>query len=219
MMPELGLSGSVLDSTGRGFRSLYRLNRRRHSCFHGPEKIRLNFVRHLLSLSVLNHVATHVSKTHRRRSLVGVIAAMAVVNLVYGITFPLLALVLDSQGISKTLIGLSTMSQALAILLVAPLAPRLLRRFAPARLMQKVDGDWQRVGAPLHEPELVHGDSERAVVVARAARGRDDTMYAAAYDPEGHEKWRRSARASRWKPVMNRVAASASAHVSLKGRP
>ena len=73
---------------------------------------------------------------HRRRSLAGVIAAMAVVNLVYGITFPLMALVLDGQGISKTLIGLSTMSQAAAILLMAPLAPRLMRRFAPARLMQ-----------------------------------------------------------------------------------
>ena len=73
---------------------------------------------------------------HRRRSLVGVITAMAVVNLVYGITFPLMALVLDGQGISKTLIGLSTMSQAAAILLLAPLAPRLMRRFAPARLMQ-----------------------------------------------------------------------------------
>ena len=74
----------------------------------------------------------------RRGSLIGVIAAMAVVNLVYGITFPLLALVLDGQGVSKTLIGLSTMSQALAVLLIAPIAPRLLRRFAPARLMQTV---------------------------------------------------------------------------------
>ena len=73
---------------------------------------------------------------HRRRSLAGVIAAMAVVNLVYGITFPLMALVLDGQGVSKTLIGLSTMSQAAAILLMAPIAPRLMRRFAPARLMQ-----------------------------------------------------------------------------------
>ena len=72
----------------------------------------------------------------RRRSLAGVIAAMAVVNLVYGITFPLLALVLDDQGISKTLIGLSTMSQALAVLVIAPFAPRLLRRFPPARTMQ-----------------------------------------------------------------------------------
>lgn len=76
--------------------------------------------------------------TQRRHSLIGVIAAMAVVNLVYGITFPLLALVLDGQGVSTTLIGLSTMSQAVAVLVMAPLAPRLLRRFAPARLMQSV---------------------------------------------------------------------------------
>jgi len=36
-----------------------------------------------------------LSRLDRKRSLLGVIAAMAVVNLVYGITFPLLALVLD----------------------------------------------------------------------------------------------------------------------------
>jgi len=72
----------------------------------------------------------------RRRSLAGVIAAMAVVNLVYGISFPLLALVLDSQGVSKSLIGLSTIVQAAAILAIAPFAPGLMRRFAPSRLMQ-----------------------------------------------------------------------------------
>jgi len=75
------------------------------------------------------------SRNHKR-SLVGVIGAMAVVNLVYGITFPLLALVLDGQGVSKTLIGLSTMSQAAAVMLIAPFAPGWLRRFAPARIMQ-----------------------------------------------------------------------------------
>ena len=63
---------------------------------------------------------------------------MAVVNLVYGITFPLLALVLDDQGVSKTLIGLSTMAQALAVVVLAPLAPAMLRRFAPSRLMQVI---------------------------------------------------------------------------------
>jgi MFS family permease len=72
----------------------------------------------------------------RRRSLVGVIAAMAVVNLVYGITFPLLALVLDSQNVSKSLIGLSTIVQAGAVLAIAPFAPGLMARFAPAKLMQ-----------------------------------------------------------------------------------
>ena len=77
-----------------------------------------------------------LSRAQRQRSLVGVIAAMALVNLVYGITFPLLALVLDGQGISKTMIGLNTIVQAAATLVVSPLAPGLLLRFNPARLMQ-----------------------------------------------------------------------------------
>ena len=61
---------------------------------------------------------------------------MAVVNLVYGITFPLLALVLDAQEVSKSLIGLSTIVQALAVIAIAPFAPLLLSRFSPSRLMQ-----------------------------------------------------------------------------------
>ncbi len=77
-----------------------------------------------------------LSHSDRKRSLVGVIASMAVVNLVYGITFPLLALVLDDQGINKTLIGLSTITQAAAVFAIVPMAPGLLIRYAPARLMQ-----------------------------------------------------------------------------------
>lgn len=79
-----------------------------------------------------------MSRYLRKRSLVGVIAAMAVVNLVYGITFPLLALVLDGQGVSKTLIGLNTMVQALAVIVIAPWTPDLLQRVPPSRLMQVV---------------------------------------------------------------------------------
>ena len=78
----------------------------------------------------------NLSRSDRQRSLIGVIAAMAVVNLVYGITFPLLALVLDAQGVSKTLIGLSTMAQAVAVLAIAPWAPGLMRRYPPSRVMQ-----------------------------------------------------------------------------------
>ena len=77
-----------------------------------------------------------LSKAEQRRSLVAVIASMAVVNLVYGLSLPLLALVLDSQGIDKTMIGLSTMAQAGAVFAIAPLAPRLMLRIGPARLMQ-----------------------------------------------------------------------------------
>lgn len=80
-------------------------------------------------------------RVQRRRSLAGVIAAMAVVNLVYGITFPLMALVLDAQGVSKTLIGLNTLVQALAVMFITPWAPSLLQNYPPARLMQ-----WMTVG-------------------------------------------------------------------------
>ncbi len=74
--------------------------------------------------------------SNRLRSLVAVIASMVVVNLVYGLTLPLLSLVLDSQGISKTVIGLSIMAQACGGIAIATLTPRLITRFGAARLMQ-----------------------------------------------------------------------------------
>jgi len=61
---------------------------------------------------------------------------MVVVNLVYGLTLPLLSLVLDAQGISKTIIGLSIVAQASAGVVIAPFVPRLMMRIGPGRLMQ-----------------------------------------------------------------------------------
>lgn len=61
---------------------------------------------------------------------------MVVVNLVFGLTLPLLSLVLDAQGISKTIIGLSIVAQACAGVVIAPFAPRLIIRIGPARAMQ-----------------------------------------------------------------------------------
>ena len=72
----------------------------------------------------------------RKRGLAAVIASMVIVNLVYGLTLPLLSLVLDSQGISKTVIGLSIVAQASAGVLLAPLMPRLILRAGAARTMQ-----------------------------------------------------------------------------------
>jgi len=73
----------------------------------------------------------------RKRSLIAVIASMVVVNLVYGLTLPLLSLVLDSQGISKTVIGLSIVAQACAGVLLAPMMPRLILRAGAARVMRQ----------------------------------------------------------------------------------
>lgn len=61
---------------------------------------------------------------------------MVVVNLVYGLTLPLLSIVLDAQGVSKTVIGLSIVAQASAGVLLAPLMPQLITRSGAARVMQ-----------------------------------------------------------------------------------
>jgi MFS family permease len=72
----------------------------------------------------------------RRRSLIAVITAMVVVNLVYGITLPLMSLILDAQGISKTAIGLSIVVQASGGVLLATVMSRLIVRLGAARVMQ-----------------------------------------------------------------------------------
>lgn len=61
---------------------------------------------------------------------------MVVVNLVYGLTLPLLSLILDAQGVSKTIIGLSIVAQACAGVVIAPFAPKLIIRIGAARIMQ-----------------------------------------------------------------------------------
>ena len=77
------------------------------------------------------------SLSDRKRSLVAVIASMVIVNLVYGLTLPLLSLVLDAQGISKTVIGLNIVSQASAGVLLAPWMSRLIMRTGAARVMRQ----------------------------------------------------------------------------------
>ena len=76
-----------------------------------------------------------LTAAERRRSLVAVIASMAATTLIHGLTIPLLALVLNRQGVDETMIGLSTATQSLAVFVVAPVAPRLIGALGPARLM------------------------------------------------------------------------------------
>ena len=80
--------------------------------------------------------ATNSYLSNRSKNLIAVIASMVVVNLVYGLTLPLLSLVLDAQGISKTVIGINIVAQASAGVVLAPFVPRLLHRVDPGRCMQ-----------------------------------------------------------------------------------
>jgi len=74
--------------------------------------------------------------SENKRSLIAVITSMIVVNMVYGLTLPLLSLVLDAQGISKTVIGFGILVQASAGVVTAPYVSRLMIKLGPARLMQ-----------------------------------------------------------------------------------
>ena len=74
-----------------------------------------------------------ISAGERRRSLIAVISSMTVTSLIYGLSYPLLALNLELQGVDETVIGLNTGVQGLAVFAVAPFAPGLIARMAPAR--------------------------------------------------------------------------------------
>jgi MFS family permease len=71
----------------------------------------------------------------RRQNLVAVTAAMAVAALIYGLSLPLLSLVMNERGVESTIIGLSTAVQSMGMVLIAPFLPAYMRRSGPAALM------------------------------------------------------------------------------------
>ncbi|MBN36312.1 MAG: hypothetical protein CMM46_16345 [Rhodospirillaceae bacterium] len=71
----------------------------------------------------------------RRRTLSGVIVAMAAMAMMYGFTGPLFSIVLEERGVSGSLIGFNGASQMAGVFLALPLLPYFIRRFGPARVM------------------------------------------------------------------------------------
>jgi len=71
----------------------------------------------------------------RRQNLVAVTAAMAVTALIYGLSLPLLSLVMNARGVDSLWIGMSTAVQSVGIILVAPYLPAHMSRLGPAMLM------------------------------------------------------------------------------------
>jgi MFS family permease len=76
-----------------------------------------------------------LNPSERFRSLVAVISAMCVTFALYALSLPLFATRLDEMGESETVIGINAAAQAIALLAVAPFAPRLLQKFGPAVVM------------------------------------------------------------------------------------
>lgn len=71
----------------------------------------------------------------RFRSLSAAIIAMGVTAALYALSLPLFAARLDEMGHSDAVIGINSAAQAISLILVAPLAPGLLRRWGPAVFM------------------------------------------------------------------------------------
>ena len=71
----------------------------------------------------------------RFRSLSAAIIAMGVTSALYALSLPLFAARLDAMGHGDAVIGINSAAQAISLILVAPLAPRLLRRWGPAVFM------------------------------------------------------------------------------------
>ena len=57
-----------------------------------------------------------LTSLQRRQNLVAVIAAMAVTSLIYGLSLPLLGLVMNAHGIDNLWIGLSAAVQSVGII-------------------------------------------------------------------------------------------------------
>lgn len=69
-----------------------------------------------------------LTERERRRSLVAVIACISVVGMGLGVSIPLLALMMERNGVPASIIGLNTAMPALATFLLTPFIPALLRR-------------------------------------------------------------------------------------------
>jgi MFS family permease len=77
--------------------------------------------------------ALHATTIRTRRSLAAAIACAAVAGVASGMTWPVLAIILDRQGHDGTQIALSSASQSVAVFIALPLAPGLLARWGFVR--------------------------------------------------------------------------------------
>lgn len=71
---------------------------------------------------------TPLTAAERTRSLIAVISCISVVGMGLGVSIPLLALMMERNGVPASLIGLNTAMPALATFVLTPFIPALLRR-------------------------------------------------------------------------------------------
>jgi MFS family permease len=74
-------------------------------------------------------------RTPRARTLVAVIAGISVYGLTFGLTTPLLSLILESRGAERGIIGLVAAMPGLSLVIVSPFVPALLASVGVLRLL------------------------------------------------------------------------------------
>ena len=75
------------------------------------------------------------TESTRRRGIVACIAATMTMSITLGLCWPLLAIVLERQGVPPWLNGLSASAQMLAVLVVMPIAPKLIGALGVVRVI------------------------------------------------------------------------------------
>ena len=78
---------------------------------------------------------TVLTAGQRWRGVAAATGCISIVGMMTGLTWPLLSLRLDAQGVDSRLIGFNAAAQALAIIVIAPLAPRLVGRLGVIRTL------------------------------------------------------------------------------------
>jgi len=71
----------------------------------------------------------------RRYSYAAVLATISVFGFVLGVSYPMLSLSLEAQGVSNSMIGLNTAMEAFGVFAFAPAAPRLAARLGAFRFL------------------------------------------------------------------------------------
>ena len=69
-----------------------------------------------------------------QRNLVAACAAISVFGLAFGMTYPLLSLILESRGVSSAMIGINASMSTLGIVVFSPFIPAISKRVGTRRV-------------------------------------------------------------------------------------
>jgi len=72
----------------------------------------------------------------QRNNLIAAIATIAVCDIAFGLTFPLMSFLLDERGVPAWIIGLNAAMSPLGIIVAGPFIPAVTRRLGAQRLVR-----------------------------------------------------------------------------------